>query len=171
MPTSHRHGGRPTSGPERPLASPRSSRTATLVLVGLLPVLSLLALPRESAAKYGSPVVAHLATAHGRVFLAPSLRGSPAHRTTLHTAHPPVSASQDSHHPIGERVGSHSDLGNGNVLARPTRSSLQIVALQTPGCFSPRFADALRSGCRRSAAFQQVAGQAHRLRAPPSTSL
>ena len=143
-------------------------------VVALVAAVAILALPQDAAAKYGSPLVTHVTTAGGRgdVYLtvrsahAPSARAPRVAAVTARHAAPSVPSHGERRGADGLR--SHSDLGNGVVLARSARPVQQIlVALSdvVPTERAGRFAAPTSS---RADEFQHADAQAHRLRGPPS---
>lgn len=158
----HRTGLRPTSG-----------AWAASAVAALVAVVAMLAVPHEAAAKYGSPLVTHVATAGGRggVYLVAHPERATTHRSAP-TLHADASTGRPTA-PFGDRrgttrLGSHSDLGNGIVLARSARPVPQIAVVQSELVLAERTDGIAASGFSRADEFQHAAGPAHRLRGPPT---
>ena len=137
----------------------------------LVAVVTMLALPQDAAAKYGSPLVAHVATAGGRGGV--YLTARPARPADHREAHLDGTHAGRAATPHGERrgtarLGSFSDLGNGVVLARSARPAPQIAVVRSGLVLAARDARVAAVSGSRSDEFQHAAGQAHRLRGPPS---
>jgi hypothetical protein len=154
----HRTGLRPTSG-----------RCAAWLACALVALVTMLALPREAAAKYGSPLVAHVATASGRggVYLAAHRDPAPVVRRAQHLR-PDRATPRQTERRASERLASHSDLGNGIVLARSARPTPQLAVVQSALALIERNARIDAAGAARFDEGQCAAGQAHRLRGPPA---
>ena len=144
-------------------------------VAALVAVVALLAMPQVAAAKYGSPLVAHVATAGGRggVYMtARADHGSSARAprvaamTGTHTGRPAPEHGERRATPAGLR--SHFDLGNGVVLARSARPVQQIVVALSELAPTERASRFAAPTASRADEFQHAAGQAHRLRGPPS---
>lgn len=143
-------------------------------VAALVALVTLLALPQDAAAKYGSPLVTHVtsAGARGGVYLTVRAdRGSSARAprvAAMGGRHAGQSAPSHGERRAADGLRLHSDLGNGVVLARSARPVQQIVVALSeivPAERASRFA-ALSSS--RADEFQHAAAQAHRLRGPPS---
>jgi hypothetical protein len=161
--------------PRRTDLGPVSGVRLASAIGALVAMVTLLALPQDAAAKYGSPLVTHVATAGGRGGLyltARPARPAEARPTHLEAAASGTRAGRTAT-PHGDRrgttrLGSHSDLGNGVVLARPARSVPQIAVVRSGLVLAMRDARVASVSASRADEFQHAAGQAHRLRGPPS---
>lgn len=166
------------AGEKRPHRAPCGAAPvawAAPVVAALVAVVALLATPQVAAAKYGSPLVTHVTTAGGRggVHLAIRADRGPSARTTrvvamsgTHAAHAAPAQSERRGTSAGLR--SHSDLGNGIVLARSARPVQQIVVALSELVATERTSRFAATTSSRADEFQHAAGQAHRLRGPPS---
>jgi hypothetical protein len=147
---------------------------AASAVAALIALVALIGLPRDAAARYGSPMVAHAMTAGGRggVYLT-------AHRDTTRTreialrGHRSAPSRQEGTPPLGDRhgtsrLGSFADLGNGIVLARSARPLSQMVTVQSVIVLTERDHRIATAGSSRPDDIHCAAGQAHRLRGPPS---
>jgi hypothetical protein len=146
---------------------------AASAVAALVAVVTLIGLPRDAAARYGSPVVAHVMTAGGRggVYLTAHRETAPAREAALRTR--TDLPSRHSGTPTGDRrgtsrFGSFSDLGNGIVLARSARPLSQIAVVESVIVFTERDHRLAASGSSRVDDIHCAAGEAHRLRGPPS---
>lgn len=148
---------------------PTSGRSAAMLAGALVALATVLALPHDAAAKYGSPVVTHVATASGRggVYLTARREPAAAPRTAQHLR-ADHSTSRPTERRASERLTSHSDLGNGIVLARSARPTPQLAVVQSTLALIERDARIDAAGAARFDEGQCAAGQAHRLRGPPS---
>jgi hypothetical protein len=147
---------------------------ATCAVAALLAVVTLIGLPRDAAARYGSPVVTHAMTAGGRggVYLTAHRDAAPAReaafgaRTEARPGH--AGTPQGTERRGASRLGSFADLGYGIALARSTRPLSQIAFVQSVIVLTERDHRIAASGSSRLDDFHCAAGQAHRLRGPPS---
>jgi hypothetical protein len=147
---------------------------ATCAVAGLVALVALIGLPRDAAARYGSPVVAHVMTAGGRggVYLtahrdaAPERATALAGRTDARPGHAGTPYGPDRRGT--SRLGSFADFGYGIVLTRSTRPLSQIAVVQSVIVLTERDHRIAASRSSRVDDFHCAAGQAHRLRGPPS---
>lgn len=157
-----------TEQPHRNGRRPATGTWAASLLGALVAMVTFFALPHEAAAKYGSPLVTHVATAAGRggVFLT-ARHATPTDRSTQ-TLRTGQTSPRHGERRANERLASHSDLGNGIVLARSSRPTPQIAVVQSAITLIERDASIDAAGSARFDECQCAAGQAHRLRGPPS---
>lgn len=155
-------------------AADQAVSAARAAVSALVAVVALLALPQVAAAKYGSPLVAHVTTAGGRGGVYLTLRadhGASARETRVAAvsgSHAGQAAPSPGERRTSAGLRSHSDLGNGVVFARSARPVQQIVVAPSELVTAERASRFAAPTSSRADEFQHAAGQAHRLRGPPS---